>query len=259
MALVAGGGLAVLALWFVPEWIGSGELLRAASRARRANLNSPLYAENPFLEVLRRSAGVVPPPVSLGAVAATVMAVRESRRIGRVTVELALTLIVALLMGLVAGMTQAGYAENLRYVALPAALVCVLGGVGWVGVMRASRVAALALAVFSLPVLVVYAGQLHTYLHKVKREARQYQSITQAIAKAGGPAAIQACGEVYTGPFQTQALAWHLHLHEQDIKIFPAGPGTTVVPNYAALARDPRYPPVVRSGFWVVGSSCRGH
>ena len=29
-------------------------------------------------------------------------------------------------------MTEAGFAGNLRYVALPAALVCVLAGVGWV-------------------------------------------------------------------------------------------------------------------------------
>ena len=29
-------------------------------------------------------------------------------------------------------MTQAGFAGNLRYVALPAALVCVLAGAGWV-------------------------------------------------------------------------------------------------------------------------------
>ena len=34
------------------------------------------------------------------------------------------------LMIAVAGMTQAGFAGNLRYVALPAALVCVLAGAG---------------------------------------------------------------------------------------------------------------------------------
>jgi hypothetical protein len=251
--LVCGGGLAMVALWFIPEAIGSGELLRAASRARRANLNSPLYSAHPFLEVFKRSVGVVMPPVSIAALVATVLAWR--RRAGT---ELALAAIVAALMLLVAGMTQAGYAENLRYVALPAALVCVLGGVGWVWVARASRALALVLALASIPGVVIWAGRFDDSLGKVDREARQYHTVTDAIARAGGRRAILACGDVYTGPFQTQALAWHLRLHEEDVKIFPSGPGTTVTPSYSALARDPRFPPVVRTRYWVVGSSCRG-
>jgi hypothetical protein len=247
------GGLVMVALWFIPESIGSGELLRAASRARRANLNSPLYAAHPFLEVLKRSVGVVPPPVSLAALVAAVLAWRRRAR-----VELALTAIVAALMLLVAGMTQAGYAENLRYVALPAALVCVLGGVGWVWIARASRPLALVLALASVVPLVIWAGRLRDGIDQAELEARQYHSITVAIAQAGGAAAIQRCGTVYTGPFQTQALAWHLRVHEEDVKIFPSGPGTTVTPSYSALARDPRYPPVVRTRYWVVGSSCKG-
>jgi hypothetical protein len=253
LAIVGGGGLALLVLWFVPESIGSGELLRAASRARQANLNSALYAAHPFVEVFRRSVGVVPPPVSLAALFAAVVAWRRRAR-----TELALAVIVAALMLLVAGMTQAGYAENLRYVALPAALVCVLGGVGWVWLIRASRPLAIVLALLSVPLIVIWAGRLADSLHKVTTEARQYHTITQAIAKAGGPAAIKACGEVYTGPFQTQALAWHLHVHEEDVKIFPSRPGTTVAPAYSALARDPRYPPIARTSLWVVGSSCKG-
>ena len=48
-------------------------------------------------------------------------------------------------------MTQAGFAGNLRYVALPAALVCVLAGAGWVWLVRAANarfgvIAAAALA-----------------------------------------------------------------------------------------------------------------
>jgi len=253
MALVAVGGVAVLALWFVPESIGSGELLRAATRARQANLTSPLYAAHPFVEVFKRSVGVVAPPVSLAALYAAVVAWRRANRI-----VVALALIVAGLMLLVAGMTQAGYAENLRYVALPAALVCVLGGVGWVWIARASRPAAVVLALLSIPLLVVWGGRLRESIDKVQLEARQYHTVTQAIARAGGAAAVKACGAVYTGPFQTQALAWHLRLHEEDVKIFPSVPGTTVTPSYSALARDPRYPPVVRTRYWVVGSSCKG-
>ena len=33
-------------------------------------------------------------------------------------------------------MTQAGFAGNLRYIALPAAFVCVLAGAGWVWLVK---------------------------------------------------------------------------------------------------------------------------
>ena len=45
------------------------------------------------------------------------------------------------------------------------------------------------------------------------------------IAKAGGEQALKACGPVYTGAFQTQAVAWYLHLHETDVSIFPVAAG----------------------------------
>jgi hypothetical protein len=114
------------------------------------------------------------------------------------------------------------------------------------------------LALASIPLVVTWYGRLHESIDKVKLEARQYHTVTQAISQAGGADAIKRCGTVYTGPFQTQALAWHLRVHEEDVKIFPSGPGTTVTPSYSALARDPRYPPVVRTRYWVVGSSCKG-
>ena len=41
----------------------------------------------------------------------------------------------------VALMTQGGFAGNLRYVALPAAMVCILAGAGWVGLVREVRIA----------------------------------------------------------------------------------------------------------------------
>ena len=43
------------------------------------------------------------------------------------------------LMVAVALMTEAGFAGNLRYVALPAAMVCVLAGAGWVGLFERAR------------------------------------------------------------------------------------------------------------------------
>ena len=54
--------LLVLALWFVPEYIGSGSALRAAERARQPNPDSAAFADFPFLEVFHRSASILSLP-----------------------------------------------------------------------------------------------------------------------------------------------------------------------------------------------------
>ena len=63
LALVGGSGLFTLVVWFVPEYLGSGSLLRAAERARQPNPDSAAFAASPFLEVFRRSASVLSVPV----------------------------------------------------------------------------------------------------------------------------------------------------------------------------------------------------
>jgi hypothetical protein len=81
-------------------------------------------------------------------------------------------------------------------------------------------------------------------------------NLRAAIAKAGGEDAIKACGDVFTGPFQIQALAWYLHMHGTELRIFPFGPGTSVAPRYSQLSVDPRYPRITETKKWIVGSSC---
>ncbi len=66
-------------LWFVPEYLGSGDVLRAAERARDPNPDSAAFAAFPFVEVFRRSASVLSVPVYVGAVIAVVLAVRRRR------------------------------------------------------------------------------------------------------------------------------------------------------------------------------------
>src|SRR5439155_2407882 len=135
----------------------------------------------------------------------------------------ALAAVSSALMVAVALMTQAGFAGNLRYVALPAALACVLAGAGWVwlvrgAALRAGRRAAVALGLLlaagSAPFVRADVGSLSAQWRKVEAEADVYgPSVRAVIAKAGGPAALKACGPVYTGALETQALAWYLHLH----------------------------------------------
>ena len=150
--LVAGAFAANGVLWFAPEYWGSGDWLRAANRAHQPNPDSPAFADRPFLEVFRgrrRSSRV---PVLLGALRRARRPVRERRW----DCGCSLFAVAAVLMIVVGLMTEAGFAGNLRYVALPAALLCVLAGVGWVELVRAAgarfgRAAAAAWRWCSLP------------------------------------------------------------------------------------------------------------
>jgi hypothetical protein len=263
VGLVFWSGIAVLALWFVPEYIGSGEALRAASRARDPNPDSAAFADFPFLEVFHRSASILSVPVYLGAAAAVVQWWRDRRE--PLIPLLAITS--TLLMIAVALMTQGGFAGNLRYVALPAAMVCILAGAGWVGVWRAVRdrwggragtVAAALIALLFVPFVVKDLDDLETGRVMINAEADLYgDNLKAVIRKAGGEEALKRCGPIYTGPFQTQAVAWYLHLHEHQVSIFAAPPGTALSPRFNPLADDPRFPRVTETTKWIVGSSCK--
>ena len=138
-ALVIGGGLGLGILWFLPEYLGSGDFLRAAARARKPNPDSAAFADHPFIEVFRRIASVLSTPVYVGGVLAVIVAIRAFVKDRKEGLYLAMATIATVLMVAVAAMTQAGFAGNLRYVALPAALVCVLAGAGWVWLVRTTQ------------------------------------------------------------------------------------------------------------------------
>lgn len=248
-------------LWFAPEWWGSGDPLRAASRARQPNPDSAAFAAHPFLEVFHRSSSVLSLPILIGAV----VAMFAAARLRRFSVRLALGLVAAVLMVAVALMTEAGFAGNLRYVALPAALVCVLGGVGWVELVRGARgrfgapaagVLVVVLVALSASFTLSDFRELKAGVVHMRSEAHFYSTLPVAIRKVGGEKQVKACGPVYTGPFQVQALAWYLHMHSEDIGISPKPPGITFAPRDSGLSRDPRFPRVAETSKWVVGRNC---
>jgi len=265
-ALVLGGGAALGILWFVPEYIGSGDFLRAANRARDPNPDSAAFADFPFLEVFKRSASVLSPPVYVGGVLAVIVAVRAFIKERKEGLYLAMATIATVLMVAVAAMTQFGFAGNLRYVALPAAFVCVLAGAGWVWVVghtgqrfgaRWGTALGVLVAVASAPFIVADIRELDEAWWRIKAEAKLYGTVPDAIEAGGGREAIKACGSIYTGNFQTQAVAWYMHIHEMEAEIFAFPPGTTIAPTYSALSRDPRFPTIARTEKWVIGSSCQ--
>src|SRR3954465_12943592 len=67
--LVIAGFAALPALWLLPEWWGSGDLLRAAPRAQNPRGNSPAFADDPIRAVLDQFATMLTPVVGMGLVA----------------------------------------------------------------------------------------------------------------------------------------------------------------------------------------------
>jgi hypothetical protein len=260
IALVFGSGALALVVWFLPEYLGSGDWLRAASRARDPNPDSAAFAASPFLEVFSRSSAILSVPVYVGAAIAVVVAWRRDR------LPLYLAAVATILMVAVALMTEAGFAGNLRYVALPAALVCVLAGAGWVWVAQAvarrwgrgvAAAAAALLIAGAAPFVAADVDKLQFDWERVEFEATFYgPNLKAAIAKGGGEDLIKSCGKVFAGPFEVPSVAWRLHLHVDEVEIFPFGPGTVLAMGSRPLSVDPRYPEYTKTRHWIVGTSC---
>lgn len=262
--LLAATVAAGFAAWTVPEAIGSGQLLRAASRAREPVAGSPAQAAHPFFATFTNAAPAVPWPIYVGAVALVLAALLAVRRCG-ITLALWLAGIATTLMVVVALMTEAGFTGNARYLTVPIALVCVLGGGGWALGVRAARsrlpasgaIAAIVIAAaISAPFVVAAAGRLHDELRAAMAESRAYAALPAAIARAGGRDALLSCAPLYTAATDTQAVARDLHLHQSAVGINPRPPGTVVARAGSSLARDPRFRTFSRTPRWVLTRSC---
>ncbi|CAA9508678.1 MAG: hypothetical protein AVDCRST_MAG45-1760, partial [uncultured Solirubrobacterales bacterium] len=123
-------GLAVPGLWFGPELLGSGELLRSAGRALVPNPGAPALAAHPALATLGAAVWLAPPIALAGvgvlaAVAAGRTRVREAVRDAVLVAAggVAWTL-------LVAAMSQLGFSGEARYALPGVALVTVAGMAG---------------------------------------------------------------------------------------------------------------------------------
>jgi hypothetical protein len=264
--LVIGSVLAVLALWFLPELWGSGELLRAAERANNPDPQSPAFAKDPALEVVRRYGAAISWPLfGLAGVGLGAALVRGGR--DRIAIWLALA--AGAWLAMVALMTQAGYSGNPRYLMPVTAIACVLAGVGVVHILESLPVSRSALlrAVVGF-VLVVAAGyaafnrpQLDADLLGLRHEAHLGDQLDGAVARAGGAKALLACGEPYTGAYQVPALAWRLHVHTIRVGLDPHPPA--VVFRADRAVRMPPVPPqppyrlLASSGRWHVYGDCR--
>ena len=167
-------------------------------------------------------------------------------------------------------MTQAGFAGNLRYVALPAALVCVLAGAGWVELVRADEprasgaIAAGALALArgrarSCRSCSTTSTGSTTTAQLIQDGGRRSTARSRtAIAKAGGRERRSSLRHGVHRPVpDVQAIAWHLHLHSEQIEIFAVRrPAPLIAPPYPLAGASTRASPRSRRHA-AVGRSAR--
>ena len=220
--LVVAGFVALPALWLLPELWGSGDLLRAAHRAHNPRANSAAFAEDPVREVFRQFATMLTPALWIGLGTLAVMMVLRlgaGRRERRAVIVLALA--AAVWVAEVAVMTNDGFSGNARYLIMPAAVACVLAGTGIGWLVRALPArwfgGALAIALVSIVAAVGFAApsvqRLDAVRASVYYQARLTDGLPGAIARAGGPDRLKACGTIYTGAFQVPSVAWYMGEH----------------------------------------------
>jgi hypothetical protein len=247
-ALLVACAVAVPALWFVPEWLGSGDVLRSGSRARMPNPGQPATESVPALAALREAAALLLVPLWVGVL----FAPRAARPL--LFAGLAWIAIVAI-------MAQAGFSGEPRYSLPGGALVAVAGAAGLVAATRDRR----ALAAVAAVLLLVAAVPKLADLPDLRRD-QAYQrglaaDLSAAIDVAGGRAALLACGRPYVGDLRGPLLAYHLDVEKQRVQFDPRPPGAVFRSRIAPGAPvepvvSSAFTPRAQAGRWTVLTAC---
>jgi hypothetical protein len=266
-ALVVAAVVLPPALWLGMDWIGSGDPLHAGSTATSATEGSAANAKVPAFEVVRRAAEAVILPTLLLAAVGVAFAVRRRDRPVLSLAALALGWI-----AVVAIMAEVGFTGTRRYLAAPAAALCVVAGVGLVWLLEAVRgrariAAGVAVALLALVPALLRAREDARMLSVARSQADQRHELVRAIDRAGGRAAVLRPGHPAINPWLQTALAWELdvplsgvqatwsssrrHPHWAPPALVFRAPARLAGPR-PAIPRAVRTEVVTRSGRWRV-------
>jgi hypothetical protein len=201
------------AIWLGLDWAGSGDPVHASSTATEATEGSAAHASVPAFEVVRRAAdAIIVPTLVLAAVG---LAFAWRRRDVRV---LSLAGLALGWITVVAMMAEVGFTGTRRYLAAPAAALCVVAGVGLVWLLdaiaerRARLAAAAAIGVLALVPALVRAREEARTLSVARGQSDQLAELRDAVDRAGGRAAVLRAGRPAINPWMQTALAWELRL-----------------------------------------------
>ncbi|HEX2111157.1 MAG TPA: PQQ-dependent sugar dehydrogenase [Gaiellaceae bacterium] len=264
---IAGVALGVVALWFLPDLWGSGDLLRSSERARVPNPGAPALADRPALEVVARLGGMVSVPLALVAAACLAYAARRCQRPTVVVGAAGAAWLVV-----VAAMSEFGYAGEERYLLPGAGAIALLAGVGLAGglsavagctparLRAAAAAGAAALVALAIPALPAARETASDLAHA----AALHSDLRDAVADAGGSAALRSCGPAFTGRYRFPAVAWRLGIHISDVGMMPGAHGVVLRSRLTRRSKpEPAFAVATRSaararaGTWSVYTRCR--
>lgn len=252
-------GLAVVAAWLVPEKIGSGAFLRAATRAHDPNPESAAFAKSPTLEVLGSMGNLMLWLPMIGVIVALLLGVvawrqSDDRRVIDKTVlrgAAFLGLLALAWVVIVAAMTEGGYAGNPRYLAAPLGLLVAVGlaGVAWLVrelARRGGSAIAELLVMAALVVLVLVAAlRLPGRTEEITYQAANRDQLAVMGEDKALVANILTCGPLVAHPLMVPPIAWSFHVHMEDVISDDPAPasGTYIVgTNAASRPVRPRLP-----------------
>jgi len=252
--VIALAAVALPALWFGPDALATGDLLRSASRARIPNPGQPALESVPALASLMGAGALVLAPVALAT-----LALRPGRERGAVVIAAAGLGWLAL----VATMAQLGFSGEERYALPGAAAVTVAGAVGLARLARMSRWAPVAIGVIVLVAAVPRLGALEADGERLAYGLRLSADLERAVKLAGGRDALLACGTPAVGQYRGPLLAYRLEVPKREVIFEHPSRGVVFASrlSHESLAvpeASARYKAVVRAGAWRLSARCPG-
>jgi hypothetical protein len=210
---------AMFALWIVPDWAGSGDLLHTFHLARISAEPVSLQGKgDPALELLRGTGPIAPAPVWIGALCGLAFGWRTRDR----TVA-ALAFVAAAWAGFTVVATALGYPAVPRYLVVPVALCCVLAGIGAVAVVRLApgprgrAVLAVVLAAACVPFAVTRGDRLYDQAAVAKARDAKLSALWRAVDRAQQRAPVARLHPIVQPGGLENGLAWKLDLHLADV------------------------------------------
>lgn len=243
LALVVGGFALLPLCWLLPELIGSGEALRAFTRAQELYPGAVGLDQHPMLAIVHNAAAMLSRTAYFGL---ALLAVgvrrwrhpRQSAAFGVLALAVAWVVVVMLT-------TSGGFSGSDRYLIAPVALLSVLAGVGlgWAIECLALGRSATAVAVMAAfaallaPTLILGADVRMDMVH----QARLLGELDRAVDRSGGAGRIKRCGRAATAPRMVPLVAWRLGVRLDQVTVDPSR--SNVVLNVRTYEGQPAEPP----------------
>jgi hypothetical protein len=249
-------------LWFAPALLGAAGALGASDSARgTASPQSAVHADFPAMEVLVDFAELVTLPVLLAAFAGVALGGRRARALGAGALAW---------VALVAVMTHAGYAGNPRYNVVPAAVTCMLAGIGVAHLAarlarrhpdRGATAGGLLATGLAVATLAFTASDVADQIEELGARADRREDLDRLVDRTGADRLASACPPVRTNQPMKAMVGWTLDL-PMDHLADPVPQQATVLASPLGYDGGPILPaapsgrPAGREGDWTVTISC---